>query len=147
MHEANDIKTAGQVLHKAYLIVLNKHAPIKVIQNRTNYVPYITRELKNLMMERDNLKVRASKTGDNIIYPKYKNIRNKVSTKLKTAKSDYYKEKFKDNLSTSSDTWNNVNKVLGKTRSEFPSQIMIAGKLLSRTLEIANGMNLSLIHI
>ena len=54
---------------------------------------------------------------------------------------DYFKNKFKNINATSSDTWNTVSQVLGKVRSEFPSQILIAGKLLSNPLEMATSMN------
>ena len=40
--------------------VLDHHAPIKVIQNRKDYVPYISPHLSNLMVERDQLKESAA---------------------------------------------------------------------------------------
>ena len=51
MHETNDIEVAGDVFTNTYNEVLDRHAPIKVIQNRSNYVPYITKELEILMKE------------------------------------------------------------------------------------------------
>ena len=37
--------------------------------------------------------------------------------------------------------WNDVKSVLNSTRSQFPSQILIAGKLLSKPIEMATAMN------
>ena len=40
----------------SYIPVLNKHAPLKIIQNRTHYVPYLNKELRSLMMTRNAAK-------------------------------------------------------------------------------------------
>ena len=41
---------------REFRIILDKHAPLKVIQNRTHYVPYISPEIKKNMEERNKLK-------------------------------------------------------------------------------------------
>lgn len=46
------------------------------------------------MCERDELKERAAKSGDNEIHSQYKLKRNLVTTRLKSAKVDYYRKKF-----------------------------------------------------
>ena len=50
MHSTNNIETAGDIFTNTFNDILDKHAPIKTIQNRTNYVPYITDEIKDLIM-------------------------------------------------------------------------------------------------
>ena len=46
VHSAENPNDAFKVFEKTYCDVLDAHAPVKVIQNRTNYVPYISPELK-----------------------------------------------------------------------------------------------------
>ena len=96
MHNTEDIEKAGDIFTREFNRILDKHAPIKTIQNRTNYIPYITTEIKEIMEDRDKLKIEASKTGDKNIFNRYKEKRNLVTTKLKNAKGDYFKSKFKD---------------------------------------------------
>ena len=45
---------------------------------RDNKAPYITSELKSLIMERDYLKAKANKTGSRYFYQAFLNIRNQA---------------------------------------------------------------------
>ena len=140
IHNADDIDEATEVFTKAFKDVLDKHAPLKVIQNRNNYIPYISDELKEKMKNRDKLKVEAATTGDKNKYAEYKAKRNEVSTNLKNAKLKYYNEKFEESLNTK-EMWKMSYQILGKSRSSFPSQMMFGHKLISKPMEIANEMN------
>ena len=141
MFNTEDINVAGDIFTNGMNKILDKHAPIKVIQNRTNYVPYLTEEIKDLMEERNHLKCEAAESGDLNCYNEYKTMRNLVTTKLKSAKTDYYKSKFQDNDMSSRDMWSSVNTVLGNVKSQFPPQIMIDGILLSKPMEMATAVN------
>ena len=136
-----DIETAADVFTEVFTQVLEKHAPLKIIQNRNNYVPYISKDLNVQRSERNFLKQKAAETGHAEDYRKYKQLRNEVTMRLKTAKSDYYADKFKDDNMNSKEIWSQAYQVLGKNRSEFPSQMMFGTKLLSKPLEIADAMN------
>ena len=122
-------------------MVLDKHAPVKIIQNRVNYQPYISEDIKKEMAERDNLKEKAANSGNPDDYENYKAKRNLVTYKIRSAEKDYYSEKFNDDQATSSQMWKNAYSVLGKFRCQFPSQIIIFGKLISKPIEIATEMN------
>ena len=141
MDNTEDINIAGDIFTKVFTEVLDKHAPIKTIQNRTNYVPYITDDIKALMKERNILKIEATKTGSSQIFNNYKIKRNLVTTKLKDAKTKYYKSKFSENNLSPRELWSNVKTVLGNVRSQFPPQILLDNKLLFKPIEMATGMN------
>ena len=93
------------------------------------------------MEERNHLKEEATKTGSSRKYDEYKRVRNKVTAKLRSAKDDYFREKFNDPDSTPKDIWKTTYQVLGSNRSNFPSQILINGKLESKPINMAEGMN------
>ena len=93
------------------------------------------------MKERDILKIEASKSGNTELFLKYKEKRNLVTTKLKTAKVDYYKDKFYKNDKTPGEVWKAASQIMGKVRSSFPSQIVINGKLLSKPIDMVTEMN------
>ena len=71
----------------------------------------------------------------------YKEKRNLVTTKLKDAKTKYYKSKFAEKDMLASDIWSNVKMILGNVRSQFPPQILLNGRLLSKPIEMATEMN------
>ena len=141
MFNTEDVEKAGDIFTEVFKAILDKHAPIMVIQNRKSYVPYISKELKAEMKSRDELKVRAAKSGTIADYDLYKRKRNEVLMTLKTAKEDYFKQKFSDVDQTPGDVWKTAFRVLGKNKSEFPSQILIGQELCSSPNTIAEKMN------
>ena len=136
-----DIDKATEIFTSSFNSILNRHAPTKVIQNRTNYQPYVTKEIKDTMDKRDQLKSVAAKTGNLEDYEEYKTERNKVTYVMRNAEQDYLKKKFNDENATSNEIWKTAYSVLGSFRSSFPSQVMIFGKLVTKPILLATGMN------
>ena len=60
---------------------------------------------------------------------------------MKTAETEYYKSKFNDPDATTGDRWRNANQALGSVRSTFPSQLLVAGRIVSKPLDMANEVN------
>ena len=120
VHLQEDVDEAINVFTSAYNSVLNLHAPIRIIQNRNNYIPYISKEIKLLMSERNKQKIIAAQTGRTEDFNKYKRLRNQVVSKLKRAKETYYQEKFNDPTLSPNDTWKNAYQLLGSSKSSFP---------------------------
>ena len=141
MFETDNVEVAGDVFTREYLKILNKHAPLKVIQNRNGYVPYISKELKGEMEHRNTLKEEAAITGNKETFDEYKRKKNEISTKLKAAEAKYYNEKFDEEDLTAAEMWRSAYKLLGNTISSFPSQMIFSGKLFSKPIDIANEMN------
>ena len=112
--ETDDIEVAGDVFTSVFKEILDIHAPIKVIQNRKNYVPYISKELKAAMKTRDDLKLLAANTGTIEDFANYKEKRNEVTSKLRTAKADYFRSKFSQDNQTPAEVWKSAFMVLGK---------------------------------
>ena len=137
----DDVNEAIEDFTNVFNEILDKFAPLKVIQNRNNYIPYISKEIKELMQERNRLKEEATKTGSSQKYDEYKSMRNKVTAKLRTAKDEYFKEKFNEPDSTPKEIWKTTYQVLGNNRSNFPSQVLINGKLESKPINMAEEMN------
>ena len=114
---------------------------MKVIHNRNNYVPYIDRDLKATMKQRDALKVLASKSGLVQDFANYKEKRNLVTQKLKYAKKEHYKSKFANADLTTADVWLGAKQLLGNVKCNFPTQILAKGKLLSKPFDMATAVN------
>ena len=141
VHDTEDENAAFAYFCDTYNPILNKHAPLKVIQNRTCYVPYISDDLKKLMSDRNTAKSKAIEDGTVESFERYKELRNEVTCKLKTAEAEYYVNKFSDPEANTGDIWRNAYQALGTGRSSFPSQILAAGKVISKPIEMANAVN------
>ena len=72
--EIDDVDTTIECFTETFCSILDKHAPLKIIQNRSNYVPYLTKEIKTLMTLRDTLKTEAVITGNLEDYDNYKSF-------------------------------------------------------------------------
>ena len=57
-------------------------------------LPWITREVKDLMKERDYYQKKAIKTNQEVHWSSYKRLRNAVTGKLRKEKSNYYSSKL-----------------------------------------------------
>ena len=141
MHASDDIEEIGDTFCREFTRILDKHAPLKVIQNRNNYVPYISSDLKKEMDERDKLKEEAALTGDQATYSAYKAKRNEVRSKQRVAESEYFGGKFESENMTTSEMWKSAYQLMGTSRSSFPSQMLFGQNLLSKPIDIANAMN------
>lgn len=75
---------------KAYLQVLDKHAPIKRKTVRTNHAPYITKALRKAIMRRSNLEGKYFKTRDPEIKALYKKQKKYCSRLYKKERKKYY---------------------------------------------------------
>ena len=141
MFECEDIDDAVKVFTEGFRMVLDKHAPLKIIQNRVNYQPYVSEDIRKEMSERDLLKEKAAESGNSADYENYKIKRNLVTYKMRTAVKSYYCEKFSNEQASSSEMWKDAYSALGRFRSQFPTQIVVFGKLISKPIEIATEMN------
>ena len=128
-------------------------APIKSIQIRTKYAPWLSDQTKSIMKERDRAQKYAQQTNNYEDWRKYKNLRNTVNNKLKYEKVAYQRKKVIDCAENSSSIWKSIKSFLGWSSGGPPSQLINnAGELITAPIKLANLMNdyfinLSLIHI
>ena len=86
MYETTDLDEAVAQFNKVFTNLLDTHAPIKIIQHHKNYVPYLTKELKDKMKYRDKLKKSLQSNKDEEIHTEYKKLRNQICSEIKEAK-------------------------------------------------------------
>ena len=120
----------------------NRYFPEKSKQLKTKAIakPYITTEIKNLIKEKHKLQRKYAK------YPitygdAFRNIRNQVTTAIRNAKSNYYKNKLKENSGNSRKTWQVLNTILNRHPNELSNDFTINDEQISDPSVIANGFN------
>ena len=116
-------------------------APMRTIQIRNNYAPWLSRETVHLMKSRNDLLKLATETKSREDWIKYKTIRNKVTNRQKY--EEYYWKRVRLNNcgENSGKIWKNVKNILNWTTPGSPSQVYVKGKLLSRAQDVANAQN------
>jgi hypothetical protein len=86
IYECEDVELSLKMLTEDLTLILDKMAPIRTIQIREKYAPWLSLETKRMMAERDFAQKIASQSkmvGDWAIF---KRLRNRVNHVLKTEK-------------------------------------------------------------
>ena len=110
IHSAQDaFDKFKEVLH----IVLNKFAPLKKAsrkEKKRSKKPWLSRELLNLIIQKNKRFKQLHKKFDGDIFQKYKEQRNALIREIKLAKENYYKDLIDDSKGNSSTLW----KIIGE---------------------------------
>ena len=69
-----------------FLFLADMHAPPITRRVRSEYTPWLSKDIMNEIKTRDDLKKKAVKTGSVFIHQAYKKVRNEVTKKLKMPK-------------------------------------------------------------
>ena len=80
-------------------------------------------------------------SGDKIKYERYKLYRLRLKKLIKLSKKNYYSRKFEKVKGNSKKTWELINELRGKSKSNIKASFMIDGKLVADKREIANEFN------
>ena len=89
-------------------------APMKTVQIRTNYNPWLSQLTKDLMEERDRLQKLAVETQDQEDWKRYKMLRNKINNRLKSEEKDWQRKKIAECGQDSAKIWKNMKDILIK---------------------------------
>ena len=87
----------GWDLFKHYLIsTIDKHVPLKEKQVRGIASPWLTREIRQLMNSRDFHLRKFNQTKLDTHWVQYKNLRNTVTKKIRTAKANHVRNVLRE---------------------------------------------------
>ena len=101
----------------------DKFVPKKEIMIKNRSIPYITRDLRRLMCERNEVKNRFNKfKRKNIIkhelFEKYKNLRNRINIELKKNKKEWFEKEINKTKNNSRKLWRTISNVIPSKKSE-----------------------------
>ena len=84
----NDPASMAATFQEIFESILNIHAPVRKKRARSQFAPWLTVSLKNLMRERDILKQEAERSPEK--WSAYKQLLDKVTREMRNATRDYY---------------------------------------------------------
>jgi hypothetical protein len=116
-------------------------APIKVIQVRQKYCPWLSQKTKDLISERNQAQKTASETQDSDDWRKFKHLRNTVNNRLKYEKFNNQKEKLTQCKNNSKDIWKTIKGFLQWSSGEPPTQLFHNGTLYTKPSDLSKTMN------
>ena len=138
---ANDVDTAVEILSNKITFILDTLAPMKTVQVRTKYAPWLSKHTIELMKERNKLQKIASETKCRDDWLKFKALRNQVNNRLKYEESRWNRTKLEECDGNPLKTWTKVKKILNWNSSGSPNQLFHQGRLINKPQEIANAQN------
>ena len=143
VYQCDDVDQALQIMTENLTKILDVMAPIRTIQMRENYAPWLSCETKQLMAKRDIAQKKASETKSNEDWIAFKGLRNSINSKLKNEKRNWQRSKFKqcEDENNTKQLWTNVKSWLNWTTSGAPTQLFYDGKLENRPCDLADCMN------
>ena len=141
LYTTEDVNSAVHIFSSKLNEILDRVAPIKTIQIRTNYSPWLSDETKTLMAERNNAQKIASITQTPEDWKKFKSLRNQVNNRLKNEKYCWKKNKLENCNNDSGKLWKNIMGWLKWSSSGSPTKLFYEGKLENKPGNIANIMN------
>ena len=100
------VNTAVGLLSSKLTSILDRLAPVKKIQIRSQYVPWLTYE--KLMQDRDDAQKHASNTQSGEDWQAYKHLQNTVNNILKSERKNWLTHQFDDKSNDSSKLWRSI---------------------------------------
>ena len=139
---SEDTNQAAILLTNKITGILDIFAPIRTIQVRTKYAPWLSTSSKTSIQERDAAQSKAAQFGDRDDWRHYKNIRNTTTAKIKAEKKSWEKQKLDNTQHDPSSLWKNVKSWINWSNSGPPTQLFHEGKLVNSPAGIARTMNM-----
>ena len=143
--EEKDINKAAEIFEKKFKEVLDKHAKIKVFQQRKNYLPYLSEETKQTMADKKVVMREASKSNDKELLKEGKRLGRVIKCLIKEDETKYYEE----NLNVQIDprgAWKVANTALNMETNHAPTSIRVTNaqnqtEIVTNPLKLANLFN------
>ena len=116
-------------------------APLKTIQTRSNYVPWLSEETKALQKERNTAHKKAADSNDPEDWRHFRSLRNIVTRSSKADKAAWEKKKLDDKVNSSTDIWKCVKGWLGWGSGGTPTKLYSGGELVISPAGLSSTMN------
>ena len=94
--------------------LVDKHALVKTFKINPNKIEWISKELKEEIGKINAIRKKLdTKGGSSDEWKSWRQLRNKVNEKLKTAKKEYLKTRWNQQMQNSKTHWEGVKEYLG----------------------------------
>ena len=120
---------------------VDRHAPYKTTRIKDRVVPWVTHELSSLFIDRNAAWSRARRTGDPQHWLSFRQLRNKCSSAVRKAKSEYFLNLVTSSYSDPAKFWNAINSTKTRPSSSLPLSINVNDQVISNPEDISLAFN------
>ena len=111
--DCTDVNEAAELLVSKMNRILDIMAPVRTIQCRSKYAPWLSEETKNLQNERNAAQETAPQSDSPEDWRMFRSLRNLVTSRSRADETDWEKEKLNDKENTPTEIWSRVKSWLG----------------------------------
>ena len=121
--------------------IINFHAPIKTKRIRGTSIGSMAKFF-NLCGTQNRAHRIAKRSGSQIHWDSYKKMRNTITNKIRTKKSEYFTSAIEENKGNSPMLWKKLKEVLPKKQKSIPNSIIsLHGENIDNPTDIADTLN------
>ena len=141
LYMCEDADQAAQLLTNKLTDILDTMAPVRTIQVRSKYVPWLSDSTKEVLKERNNAQATAAQSQNLDDWRLYKSLRNSATARMRQEKKAWEKMKLDSSKHDPSTLWKSVKTWLNWNNSGPPSQLFHLGRLINSPAGLAGAMN------
>ena len=161
--ENNDVETNLAHFTETFSVISLKHAPFVSVRKKLNGAPWITSTYLSIARDRDyhkrkfiELKSKSTDKGQvcqadasdlNVVWNKYKHLRNQANNLNKKLKKEYFYSKLQRCGNNTQKSWKVLRDLLSKKKNTVPSNIKIGTDMITDKLEIAKAFNQMFVNV
>ena len=139
---AEDPNTMSEKWLDQFTELLDPIASFKQRKVKNSYAPFIDKELKHKMLQRDLYKKRHTKHIDPDDWLRYKQFRNEVNFEMKTKRKSYFSQKLEENRGNIKETWKVLNTAMGrKSNTTTINSLEVNSNTFTDPKDIAQELN------
>ena len=139
--ECQNVDYAAELLVKKLAAILDHMAPIRKIQTRKNYAPWLSTDTKNIQLKRNDAQKKASQSGDPEDWRQFRSLRNLATSKSRTDKKNWERKTLDHESNSSTQLWRIVRGWLPWNGCGPPSQLFNDRKFITNSAGLAETMN------
>ena len=141
LYESDDINVLWVQWKHTLLKIIDDHLPSKSRRIKEKHTPWITSDIRDLMIQRDKKLKQFLKSSSEIDWNNYKHLRNKVNCIVKSSKKKYFHKRIFDCKNNVSETWKCIKEILPAKEKSSLNKITVKGNEYEDPLKIANHFN------
>ena len=135
-----------EYFHKQYMIILDKHAPYIILENKElkwKLKPWITKHIQNLITSKEKLYKKFLRKRDDFWFNRYNACKEELKHLLKNAKQEYISKHINDNLGNSRKIWKAINEIIHNKFTRDTTDIYLDdnGNIITNQKLVANRFN------
>ena len=135
---SDDPNDALDVFLNLFRDIANIHAPIRKYTVKSKPAPWLTQNIRDLMLMRDAAKCDARTSGFPSDWAIYRKLRNHVVKINRESKRAYFLEAINNSKKDAKSMWKTINNLLGRSNCSIPTYVESNGEINTKPKDIAN---------